>query len=281
MLFAANVAVKMPPPAATANFSDRYEQWDGLLEAAKNQIAMKTEFSDDQFECVYPDGMEYHWWNLARCGILAKEVSACAGSVSSVLEVGCGRGLVVKRLREAGIDCSGVELADVRPIQAAAQHIRVGTDAVDLPESERQRYDTILLLDVIEHIPEPVPFLQNLAAAFPNLARVIVTVPARQELWSNYDEFYGHYRRYTPEMLKTLSHELSWKLNRKSYFFHLVYPPAWLTMKLKKDRRIQFDPPRGASRLIHRVVSYAMICDYYLFPRQLVGTSVIGCFQVG
>lgn len=244
-------------------------------------MAMKTEFSNDQFESVYPDGMEYHWWNLARSRILAKEISAFTGPEASVLEVGCGRGLVVKRLREAGIDCSGVELADVRPIQAAAQHIRAGTDAVDLPDTERQRYDTILLLDVIEHIPEPVPFLRNLAAAFPNLSRVIVTVPARQELWSNYDEFYGHYRRYTPEMLETLSRELRWKLERKSYFFHIVYLPAWITMKLKKDRKIQFDPPRGASRLIHRVISHAMILDYYLLPGQLAGTSVVGCFHVG
>lgn len=242
---------------------------------------MKTEFSDDQFDSVYLDGMEYHWWNLARSRILAKEVKAFAGPKSSVLEVGCGRGLVVKRLREAGIDCSGVELAGVRPIQAAEQHIRVGTDAVDLPETERQRYDTILLLDVIEHIPEPVHFLQNLATAFPNLSRVIVTVPARQELWSNYDEFYGHYRRYSPAMLEALSRELNWKLARKSYFFHLVYLPAWITMKLKKDRKIQFEPPQGARRLIHSVISYAMICDYYLFPSQLAGTSVVGCFHVG
>ena len=30
-------------------------------------------------------------------------------------------------------------------------------DATELPQTERQQYDTLLLLDVIEYIEEPVP----------------------------------------------------------------------------------------------------------------------------
>lgn len=242
---------------------------------------MKTEFSDDQFARNFPDGAEHHWWFLARSRIVASMIAAFASPESAVLEVGCGRGIVVKSLRDAGIDCSGVELAKVRPVPSAEKHVRVGIDAVDLPSVERQRYDTILLLDVIEHLPDPASFLQSLASAFPNLCCVIVTVPARQELWSNYDEFFGHYRRYTPVMLETLSSQLSWSLTRKSYFFHLVYLPAWIMAKLKKKRETRLKPPQGVNRLIHRLISYIFTVDYYVFPRVLVGTSVVGCFQLG
>jgi len=242
---------------------------------------MKTSFSNDQYESAYPDGMECHWWTLARSKIVASWISAVSGSNCSVLEVGCGRGIVVKSLQDAGIDCAGVEIANVRPVHAVAQHISVGIDAVELSYGERQRYDTILLLDVIEHISEPVIFLRNLANAFPNLSHIIVTVPARHELWSNYDEFYGHYRRYTPELLEALSTELRWRLNRKSYFFHSLYLPAWLLVKLKKNRKIHLKPPQGLHKLLHRLIAYAMITDYHLFPMSLVGTSVIGCLELG
>ena len=243
---------------------------------------MKTEFSNNQFDSAYPDGIEHHWWFFARNRILARTINSFAGPKSCLLEVGCGRGIVVESLRDAGLDCSGVELAkNVRPAYTAEKHVRVGMDAVELSDTERQRYDTILLLDVIEHIPEPVPFLRNLVDAFPNLSRIVITVPARQELWSNYDEFYGHHRRYTLEMLETLSGELCWDLNRKSYFFHSVYLPAWLMAKLKKNRETHLKSPQGLNRLLHRLISYAMIFDYYLFPRHLSGTSVIGCLLLG
>ena len=242
---------------------------------------MKTKFSDEQFERAYPDGIEYHWWHLARGRIVASAINAFEGPESSVLEIGCGRGIVVKSLRDAGIDCSGVELAEVQAIYNVEKHIRTGIDAVDLSDTERELYGTLLLLDVIEHIPEPAPFLQNLADAFPNVSRIIITVPARQELWSNYDKFYGHYRRYTTEMLETLSSELCWSLRRKSYFFHLVYLPAWIMAKLKGNRETRLKPPQESNRWIHRLISYAMIVDYYLFQRRLAGTSLIGCFHLG
>jgi hypothetical protein len=243
---------------------------------------MKTEFSNEQFEAACPDGIEYHWWSLARSRILARSINAFAGPKANVLEVGCGRGIAVKNLRNAGVNCFGVELTKVRPICGADKHIRVGIDAVELQVQELRYYDTILLLDVIEHIPEPDTFLQNLANAFPNLTHVIITVPARQELWSNYDEFYGHYKRYTIEMLETLASGLCWSLTSKSYFFHLVYLPAWIMSKLKMKRQIRLNPPpQGANRLIHRLISYVMTVDYYLFPKHLAGTSIIVCFHLG
>lgn len=240
---------------------------------------MKTEFSTDQYDNAYPDGIEFHWWSQARDNIVLNAVNSFSGPDTAVLEVGCGRGTVVASLRDKGIECCGVELAEVQPVSAAEPYVRTGTNATELPFEERQHYDTILLLDVVEHIAEPVPFLHELADAFPNVTRVIITVPARQEIWSNYDEYYGHYRRYTVEMLDDLSTDLGWALPRKSYFFHLVYFPAWILAKLKKNRETRIVPPQGMARLIHRLVSYAMLFDYHLLPRRMAGTSVMGCFQ--
>src|SRR5687767_6840539 len=109
---------------------------------------MTTEFTADQFKLSYPDDVEDHWWHLTRNRILADTLANLAGSGTRVLEVGCGRGIVVKFLRNRGIDCTGVELGDVTPIESVRSYIQGRTDAVDLPASERQRYNIILLLDV-------------------------------------------------------------------------------------------------------------------------------------
>lgn len=239
-----------------------------------------TEFTAAQYDSNYPDGFEHHWWFTARCRIVGNLVAASAPAKGRLLEVGCGRGMFVQSLRDAGFDCCGVELGNVRPLPSAAQHVRTGLNAVDLPLAERRRYDTIILLDVIEHIPDARSFLRGLADAFPTLSRIIVAVPAREELWSNYDEYYGHYRRYTIATLEQLSRELRWDLSHVTYFFHSVYLPAWFMASVRKTRKTGLNPPRGFLRVLHKLISLGMVMDYYLLPSRLPGTSLIACLSV-
>ena len=241
---------------------------------------VETTFSTEQYDNAYPDGGECHWWPLARNRIVRDAVADGTRPDAAILEVGCGRGTVVESLRSAGYDCCGVEAADLRPVSGASDFIRTGTDAVELPVAERQRYDTILLLDVIEHIPDPSSFLRELVEAFPALSRVIVTVPARQELWSNYDQYYGHFRRYTMGMLVELAYGLGWDVKRMSYFFHSLYLPAWLMAKVKGNRSTEVKAPRGMARAVHKLVALGMLADHWLLPRRLVGTSVIASFRI-
>jgi hypothetical protein len=49
-------------------------------------------------------------------------------------------------------------------------------------------FGAILLRDVVEHIEDAGTFLRDLLRAFPNARHVLIAVPARMELWSNYDE---------------------------------------------------------------------------------------------
>jgi SAM-dependent methyltransferase len=241
---------------------------------------MTTEFSDDQYDLAYPDGIENHWWNLARNRILTNIVKKFAGAGAIVLDVGCGRGFFVKYLRDEGIDCSGVELANAQPLVSVRDHVRVGIEAWELSLTERMRYDTILLFDVIEHIPAPAAFLQRLSAGFPNLSHVIITVPACQELWSNYDECYGHCRRYSLEILKSTPIALGADCIWASYFFHLAYPVGWAAAHLAKKRETKLHAPQGIGKWLHKLISWAMIIDYYIMPGYVPGMSALSCFSL-
>ena len=242
---------------------------------------MNTTFSDHQYDMCYPPGVEYHWWTMARNKLLAKILKQESGDHSVFLEVGCGRGVVVKSLRDRGFDIHGVELADVEPIAGAHPFVDSGTDACDWAVERRSEITGLLLLDVIEHVPEPEQFLKKLESSYPNLGVVIITVPACPELWSNYDIFYGHHRRYSLGMLEKLSTDLNWTTKTKGYFFRIPYFPGRLLSLLGIDRGTKIDPPGKAMRLIHRLMSSVCQLEQGILPRRVRGTSAYAIYYTG
>lgn len=241
---------------------------------------MKTEFRDDQYYLSYPDGVENHWWHLARNRLIEQKIRQLSKQDAAILDVGCGRGVTVKYLRSKAIDCVGVEPAKACPLEQIEQYIFAGKKAEDLSEIDRNRYSLLLLLDVVEHITNPDLFLKDLTALFPNLTHVLITVPACPELWSNYDEFYGHYRRYTISMIKSLSQQLDWQLVWNFYFFQLLYLPARIITKTGQKREVEMKAPKGIGKWMHWLVSYALTIGnnsrFLGFP----GTSIIACFAL-
>ncbi len=241
---------------------------------------MYTEFTIDQYETGYPDGIEDHWWHLARNRLLASIISKMCGPDSKILDVGCGRGILVKYLRDIGVDCKGVDISEPDPIDKVGNHIFTGIDVLDLPLKERERYDTVLFLDVVEHTTDSVSFLKNILGSLPNVKTLIITVPARQELWSNQDEYYGHYRRYTLDMLGELGKAINARSVLKSYFFHSLYPLLWILLKLIKNRNPKVSKPRPGWKLFHQLISHIMFLDYYIIPKRYYGTSALAVYLV-
>lgn len=233
-----------------------------------------TAFDHEQFDSIYPDGVERHYWNRCRNQVIASMLRR-VGAQGPMLEVGCGKGLVVQALRSEGFDVEGVDIAAVDPVSGAAAHVRTGTDAFALSAEEAVRYKTLLLLDVIEHLEQPAEFIQRLRAAFPNIEWVVATVPARQELFSAHDTFNRHFRRYDlPTMRAHLDPEgdRAW---HSSYFFHALYPLAWLQARASKERR-RFSAPRpGFASALHAFIGAALMLEHRIVPGRIRGTSCI------
>ncbi len=108
---------------------------------------MNTIFSDHQYELCYPSGVEYHWWTLARNRLVASILWREAGGTDVFLEVGCGKGVVVKSLKECGFNIHGVELADVTPLEGAQLLVDSGADAMEWAIERRSKITGILLLE--------------------------------------------------------------------------------------------------------------------------------------
>jgi hypothetical protein len=242
-------------------------------------IMGNSAFSQEQFNSIYPEGIENHYWNHARNRIIRKLLRKNQISGGKILEIGCGKGVVVEYLRDQKIDCHGVELADVKVPLSLAPFISASTNAFDLPQDLRESFDTIMILDVLEHLENPEDFVNTILSSFINIAHIVVTVPARQELWTNYDTFNGHYRRYSLRDIVSLNVE---KLEAESagYFNHILYPFFLLIARLIKNRGTSIKAPTGFRIALHRFLSGILQADYAMLSPKLAGTSIIALFSV-
>jgi SAM-dependent methyltransferase len=236
---------------------------------------MKTAFNQEKFDLAYPPDIESHYWTLARNHIIERQLRATNVVTPKTLEIGCGKGVVVDWFRRKGYDCWGVELAPGSPIHSVEKYIFTGQDAFQLPSEIRCSFDIIFLLDLIEHLPDAVSFLSKVVDSFPNAAYLIITVPARQELWSQYDEYYQHFRRYTIETLEnTIETTRRCKIKGMRYFFHVLYVPVSLAVSLF-SRPLEIKAPSNLSKPFHYLLSKLCIWDYFLMPHNWYGTSII------
>lgn len=243
-----------------------------------NAAQHDTAFTDKQYDDVYPQGIEHHWWNVARNGMVSDLIRWVERRqtvpVGRMLEIGCGRGFAVEYLRDNGHDCYGVELAPLRVDERLRVHVWTGQDCLALPEEFRNKVELVLLLDVIEHIDDAAAFIGQVRDAYPNCCWLIVSVPARMELWSDFDRQYGHFRRYD---LQTLREELARagaKTIRARYRFTILYPLLYALVRWGKGRPSANRTP--VLTLLHRLFGALIRRETWVMPDFVYGTSIVG-----
>jgi len=148
----------------------------------------------------------------------------------SVLEVGCGAGLIVNRVTAAetmGIDLSASALRDVTgpSLQCSVE---------DLPFDDG-RYDLVIASEVLEHLPTGVCELALSEIARVASSNILISVPNREYLAASVTKCPAcgcryhrnlHQRSYSPKNLKGLfegfvltdCHEIGEKEPRRSMF---------------------------------------------------------------
>jgi SAM-dependent methyltransferase len=130
-----------------------------------------------------------------------------------VLEVGAGIGVNAGFLHNESV-CEWICL---EPDTNLAGRIKERLKNGDLPQSCRivngttasfdgvARFDTILYIDVLEHIADDRDELVRAARLLSPEGRLVVLTPAHQFLFSPFDAAIGHYRRYNRTMLRALT----------------------------------------------------------------------------
>ncbi len=236
-------------------------------------MTQASEFNEQQFARGYPEGSEYHFWTMARVRLLHRLLLGHGAEKGRLMEVGCGRGYMVDGLRKLGLDCRGVEIAPIKVGQALEEFVCTGISAESLPAKEREVVNALLVLDVIEHLDEPVAFLRGLVKAFPSATTLLVTVPADMRLWSNYDTYYGHQKRYNR---KTLGEELGGlgEILKLEPLFRSLYFLMWILVRIRGERAIHNAPPSVKLRPLHKILASWFVAESSLLRWLPLGTSL-------
>jgi SAM-dependent methyltransferase len=168
-----------------------------------------------------------HWWFAARREIIARLIERQAGlpDRARILEVGAGTGSNLELLMRYG-RVDAIEPDDqARALASARSGLAIkGGLLPDGVELEDGTYNLIVLLDVLEHIPDD---RGTLAALRPKLAaggRLMVTVPAMPWLWSAHDAAHHHHRRYTAATLTRVFQEAGYRVRYRSHFNTVLFP---------------------------------------------------------
>lgn len=66
----------------------------------------------------------------------------------------------------------------------------------------RCKVDTVVMMNVLEHIPDDAQALRDLGACVEPGGRIVIWVPGYMQLYGEFDRTVGHVRRYTPKTLR-------------------------------------------------------------------------------
>jgi SAM-dependent methyltransferase len=168
---------------------------------------------------------EQHWWFRTRERRLLEVLrrTCPAEGWTSILDVGCGDALFFDRLLEFG-DVEGVE-PNASIVDPSGPHFRkIRISPFDGAFFPGKQYSLILLLDVLEHLPDaPRALLQCMSLLKPG-GSFFLTVPAFNLLWTNHDVINHHKIRYRRGTLFPLLRQAGFTIEDSAYWFHWTFP---------------------------------------------------------
>jgi SAM-dependent methyltransferase len=168
-----------------------------------------------------------HFWFTHRRIAIREAARGCLPGEgrARVLDFGCGDGEVLTELsrhfRAVGLDprVNDLFLAQRRG------NTRLVAARGDQPPFSRC-FDLVGLFDVVEHVADDAGLLRGAAALAIPGGFILLTVPADPRLWSKFDRYAGHYRRYTRRALEGLLRDAGLEQVRLLPLFRILWPLA-------------------------------------------------------
>jgi glycosyltransferase involved in cell wall biosynthesis/phospholipid N-methyltransferase len=160
-----------------------------------------------------------------------------------ILEIGSGTGNLTRRLvpRDAYVasDVNPLYLDTLRALTEDRPYLDVQLTDVTRADSFPAipgGFDTVVCLNVIEHVDDDRAALGNIRSALAPDGRALVLVPQGPELFGTLDEILGHKRRYTEASLKRLALDAGFEVERVLHFNRIGTPAWWLNGKILRRR---------------------------------------------
>ena len=171
---------------------------------------------------------------------------------ASILDIGCGDGLFFDRLSTLG-EVEGVEpyAALVSPDNPYRSRIHISP--FDDAFRPAKKYSLILMLDVLEHLENPLAALRHVSRLLEDNGTFVATVPAFLALWTNHDVLNHHFTRYTKTTFEELVRQTDLRIQEERYLYHWTFPIKLGVRAMERAMGSKPEPPEVRSGWINEM----------------------------
>lgn len=231
----------------------------------------------------YESAPESHFWMTWRLNVILRHLRRLKiddrGALTG-LDIGCGHGAFQRQLHAA--TSWTIDGCDLNENALSLNHGHNGTSSryniFDHRHDLKAKYDFVFLLDVIEHVPDPVAFLAAARFYLKQGGYMLINVPAVPALYSKYDVVAGHIRRYSRSSLNAEISASGLEAESITHWGLSLVPLAFLrkaAMVFTKPEAVirrGFVPP---SALAEKLLRQAMSAELAIVRDVPYGTSLL------
>jgi 2-polyprenyl-6-hydroxyphenyl methylase/3-demethylubiquinone-9 3-methyltransferase len=181
---------------------------------------------------------------------------------ANVLDIGCGGGLFLARLKQAGAHVVGIELSDSRAQYARAKYgVEVHKQPIesDFWKQSANSFDAVTLWDVIEHVNYPVRTLQCAVNVLKPGGLLLIDTPCRDSFYHQVGEatyrlsggrfptflnamysshLFGHKQIFSTQEMKDIFVSSGLEIVELSKFHELSFPYEFYLKKLLRSQAL-------------------------------------------
>lgn len=163
-----------------------------------------------------------------------------------ILEIGAGIGNLTRVLcaDQDRYVISDVDSRQLSRLKSDMGHrANVSVIACDLENGDdfrclRGSMDSIICINVLEHIGDDLRGLRNLHSALVPGGCAVVLVPQGESVYGTMDETLGHHRRYSKSALESRMRDAGFHVERMIEFNRVTYPGWFLNGRILRRRSV-------------------------------------------
>lgn len=229
------------------------------------------DYRSDYYDENYSKIEEHFFWHLGRSLVIKKCLALlqkCLPRFDRAVEIGCGIGGNLQVLQSdfksaVGYDeySPSVDVCHKRGLQA-----RTLEKDSPLPE-KTESADLVCGFDVLEHIANDRMMLKECFRVLRPNGFLLLTVPAKMSLWSPFDDYARHFRRYEKKELNDKLGEAGFRPIFVSYFMFLLFPLFWARRTLYRLGWMRSDNVFSVPLLLNKLLCLVVRFESVFFKK--------------
>lgn len=201
-----------------------------------------------------------------------------------ILEIGCGTGYLLSLLKMQGANVLGIEPGDHGQEGSRRFHIPIVQDFFPSPKISG-KFDVIILYALLEHITDPVKFLEKVSEFLNPSGKIVISVPNCEPYIESGDIsfiLHEHWSYFSPGSLKnTISQaNLSLSCLKKSQFAEIIYAEATLEVNKCKEKPVLLNNTITAAE-IFKVKFQKNLESFSILVSSLTTNNTVGFYVPG